>query len=155
LPGGGDGRVRRPGPGLPGAGPRRGEEEGPCNHPPGGPGMTVPRVLSVGQCMADHGSISHLLGDLGAEAVAAHSAAEAVERLRQGPFALVLVNRVFDADGGSGLDLIRALKADEQLRAVPVMLVSNYPDAQAEAEAAGAATGFGKAGLHSAQTRQR
>ena len=72
---------------------------------------------------------------------------EALEKLRQEAFALVFVNRVFDADGSSGLDLIRRIKADEQLQAVPVMLVSNYEDAQTEAAEAGAAPGFGKAAL--------
>ena len=72
---------------------------------------------------------------------------QALEQLRQETFALVLVNRVFDADGSSGLDLIRALKAEEPLRDVPVMLVSNYEEAQAQAVQAGAALGFGKAAL--------
>jgi CheY-like chemotaxis protein len=106
--------------------------------------------------MADHGSITRLLHEsFQVEVVPAHSAAEAVERLRGGGFALVLVNRVLDADGGSGQELIRTLKADEQFRAVPVMLVSNYADAQAEAEAAGAVPGFGKSALRAAQTRAR
>ena len=47
--------------------------------------------------------------------------------LRAGEFDLVLVNRVLDADGSSGLDLIRAIKADPDLANVPVMLVSNSP----------------------------
>jgi len=106
------------------------------------------RVLSVGQCFADHSGIMRVLrGSFGADVVGADSAGEALEQLRQEPFALVLVNRVFDADGSSGLDLIRAIKADEQLHAVPVMLVSNYEEAQAQAVQAGAAPGFGKAAL--------
>ena len=106
------------------------------------------RVLSVGQCFADHSGITRVLrGLFGAEVVGVDSTREALEQLRQEPFALVLVNRVFDADGSSGLDLIRAIKADEQLRDVPVLLVSNYEDAQAQAVQAGAAPGFGKAAL--------
>jgi two-component system chemotaxis response regulator CheY len=110
--------------------------------------MATRRVLSVGQCGADHGSISRTLQRaFGAEVVAAHSPAEALRRLRAESFDLVLVNRVLDADGSSGLDLIRAVRADEGLGGVPVMLVSNYEDAQEEAVAAGAAPGFGKAAL--------
>jgi len=106
------------------------------------------RVLSVGQCFADHSGIARVLhGSFGAEVIGADSAPQALEQLRQGTFALVLVNRVFDADGSSGLDLIRAIKADEQLGCVPVMLVSNYEDAQAQAVQTGAAAGFGKAAL--------
>jgi two-component system chemotaxis response regulator CheY len=106
------------------------------------------RVLSVGQCCADHSAITRVLrGSFAAEVVAADSARQALEQLLQETFALVLVNRVFDADGSSGLDLIRAIKADEQLRGLPVMLVSNYEDAQTEAAQAGATLGFGKAAL--------
>src|SRR5262249_58628081 len=102
--------------------------------------MSAKRVLSVGQCMADHGSISWALkGAFGAEVVAAHDTPEALQRLRGGPFALVLVNRVLDADGSAGLDLVRQVKADPALRGGPVMLVSNYPGAPAEAVAAGGA----------------
>jgi CheY-like chemotaxis protein len=110
--------------------------------------MSAKRVLSVGQCWADHGSISRTLKEeFGAEVVPAEGADAALEELRQGDFALVLVNRVFDADGGPGMDLIRRLKSDPERGSVPVMLVSNYDDAQEEAEAAGALPGFGKAAL--------
>jgi two-component system chemotaxis response regulator CheY len=104
--------------------------------------MAGKRVLSVGQCGADHGSISRTLRSaLGAEVVAAHTAEEALARLQQEAFALVLVNRIFDADGSSGVELVH------RVGGVPVMLVSNYADAQAEAVAAGAVPGFGKASL--------
>lgn len=110
--------------------------------------MSKKRVLSAGQCFADHSSISRVLrGSFGAEVVGTDTARQALELLREGSFALVLVNRVFDADGSAGVDLIRALKADEELRSVPVLLVSNYEDAQAEAVRAGAEPGFGKAAL--------
>ena len=110
--------------------------------------MAGKQVLSVGQCGADHGGIARALRQVfGAEVVAAHSSAEALQQMRHGEFALVLVNRVLDADGSAGLDLVRAVKEDEALRRVPVMLVSNYEDAQEEAVAAGAEPGFGKAAL--------
>lgn len=113
--------------------------------------MNRPRVLSVGQCGYDHSQISRVLGrSLDAEVVRADTQAEAVEALRnEGPFALVLVNRVGDADRARGLDLIRTLKADADLANVPVMLVSNHDDAQAEAVDAGALPGFGKSDLGS------
>jgi CheY-like chemotaxis protein len=114
--------------------------------------MTVKRILSVGQCGADHDSIARTLGQLGAEVVAAHSHDEALGRLRREAFALVLVNRILDRDGSSGLDLIREVKSDEQLAGVPVMLVSNHADAQEEACEAGAEPGFGKSALYRAET---
>src|SRR5690348_13045445 len=108
----------------------------------------VKRVLSVGQCFADHSSISRVLrGAFGAEVVGADSPQETLDHLRREAFSLVLVNRVLDANGSSGLDLIRAIRSEEALRDVPVMLVSNYEDAQALAVQAGASAGFGKASL--------
>ena len=118
--------------------------------------MADKRVLSIGQCGVDHGGITRALRQaFGAEVVAAHSGAEALQQLRHCAYALVLVNRVLDADGSSGLDLIRAVRADEGLGGVPVMLVSNYEEAQTEAMAAGAVAGFGKAELGKARMLER
>jgi CheY-like chemotaxis protein len=118
--------------------------------------MKANRVLSVGQCWADHGSIAKTLKkEFGSEVDPADNVDAALERLRQAAYSLVLVNRVFDANGASGLDLIKLVKADPQLQSVPVMLVSNYDDAQAEAVAAGAAVGFGKAALGRPQMLER
>ena len=112
------------------------------------PSVHPKRVLSAGQCFADHSGITRVMGKaFGAEVVGVHSEREALTLLRQKAFALVLVNRVFDADGSSGLDLIRAIKAEDALKHLPVMLVSNYEEAQAQAVAAGATPGFGKAAL--------
>jgi len=108
--------------------------------------MSAKRVLSVGQCQADHGRLAATLRrSLGVEVVPADDAAEALRRLSEEKFDLVLVNRVFDADGASGLEFIRQLT--KGAAPAPVMLVSNYEDAQQEAVAAGALPGFGKAAL--------
>jgi DNA-binding NarL/FixJ family response regulator len=118
--------------------------------------MTAKRVLSVGQCFADHSGISYALQRaFGAEVVGASTASEAMAKLRSEAFALVLINRIFDADGESGIDLIRVLKADSSLAAVPLMLVSNYDDAQKQATDAGALPGFGKASLGQASMLAR
>ncbi|WP_435021636.1 response regulator [Tundrisphaera sp. TA3] len=110
--------------------------------------MAKPRILDVGQCSYDHGSISrHLSAAYGAEVARAQSAAEALKAAKGGGFDLILINRQLDRDGSPGVDVIRALKADPDLADVPVMLVSNFPEAQAEAQALGALPGFGKADL--------
>jgi CheY-like chemotaxis protein len=110
--------------------------------------MDKPRILSVGQCSFDHGSISrHLRQAYRAEVTAADTKGQTLTSLRAGEFDLVLVNRVLDGDGSPGIEVIRAIKADPELASVPVMLVSNYEDAQAEARAAGALPGFGKSDL--------
>ena len=58
---------------------------------------------------------------------------------------LLLVNRVLDGrfDTESGIELIRSCAG--RAGCPPVILISNHDDAQAEAEAAGASPGFGKA----------
>ncbi len=118
--------------------------------------MFQKRVLSLGQCGADHASLSRLLQtEFDAEVIAAHTYEDALARLRQGGFDLVLVNRVLDHDGRSGLDFIDELRADAGLGGVPVMLVSNYEDAQQDAVARGALPGFGKAALRQPETRNR
>jgi two-component system chemotaxis response regulator CheY len=118
--------------------------------------MSTKRVLSVGQCAMDGGSILRMLSStFGVEVKAADTARQALALLETEQFSLVLVNRVFDADGGSGQELIRAIKAAPATRAVPVMLVSNFPEAQDEAVASGAIPGFGKAALNQPETAER
>jgi two-component system chemotaxis response regulator CheY len=110
--------------------------------------MVGKQVLSIGQCGADHGALARTLSrHFAATVVPAEDLNEALTQLRCGTFALVLVNRVLDANGSSGLEVIRRLKVEERLASVPVMLVSNYPDAQEQAVQAGAVPGFGKSAL--------
>ena len=106
------------------------------------------RVLDVGNCDMDHGSIRNLVQrHFGAEVVRVHGSDDALAALRAGPFNLVVVNRKLDRDGSDGLAIIRQVKADEQLRATPVMLITNYAEYQDQAVAAGAEQGFGKSEL--------
>jgi CheY-like chemotaxis protein len=110
--------------------------------------MDKPRILSIGQCSFDHTSMTRHLGETyGAEVARADTKGQALVTLRAGEFDLVLVNRVLDSDGSSGLDIIRAIKAEPDLASLPVMLVSNYEDAQSEAKSLGALPGFGKTDL--------
>jgi len=104
------------------------------------------KILDVGQCGFDGSRMAALWrGRLGATVDHVSDGREAAERLKNGDYDIVLVNRVLDADHSSGLDVIEDL-----LRAktpVPVMLVSNLPEAQDAAVALGAVRGFGKADL--------
>ena len=118
--------------------------------------MAAKRVLSVGQCFADHRAIARTLEKhFAAEVVAADGAGEALAHLRQEAFDLVLVNRILDRDGSQGLEFIKQITADESLKRVPVMLVSNYEDNQKQAVASGAVPGFGKAALGQHQMLSR
>ena len=110
--------------------------------------MAAKRVLSVGQCFADHCAIARTLQEhFGAEVVPADDAGEALARLREETFDLVLVNRILDRDGAQGVELVKEIVAEDELRRVPVMLVSNHDDSQRQAVACGAVAGFGKAAL--------
>ncbi len=116
----------------------------------------MPRILSVGQCGFDQFGISRKLKSaFGAEVASVDTTVEALAMIRDQRFDLVLINRVFDADGGSGLDLIRTIKADPALSPTPAMLVSNYPEAQRQAEELGALPGFGKSEIRSTAVIER
>jgi two-component system chemotaxis response regulator CheY len=113
-------------------------------------------VLDVGQCQPDHSAIRRLIErEFQAKVVQAHSLDDALGQLRSSTFSLVLVNRQLDADYSDGLDVIRAIKADPQFAYIPCMLVTNYPEHQQAAVAAGAEEGFGKASLNAAETYDR
>lgn len=117
---------------------------------------TKKRVLDVGQCVPDHASIRRLVeGRYGAEVVQTHGPLDTLTALRGGHFDLVLINRKLDADYTEGGDILRAIKADAALAAVPVMIVTNYPEHQLAAVAAGAEYGFGKAELDAPTTHER
>ena len=113
-------------------------------------------VLNVGNCSFDHGKIEQLIStNFGAEVVAAALQDEALTMLRADRFGLVLVNRKLIADSSKGVELIQRIKADPRLAHTPVMLLSNYPEAQQEAVAAGAEPGFGKAELDRRETIEK
>ena len=116
-------------------------------------------VISVGQCGYDNSRIRTLIRSIDStvEIKETDSHQETMEVLASlGEAALVLVNRVFDMDGASGMEFISQLKSKEsQFAGIPVMLVSNYEKSQAEAIANGAIPGFGKSELQSVETRQK
>lgn len=118
------------------------------------------RVLNVGQCALDHSNISELLNknfDVTIETASTHNAA--ISLASQNSYDLILVNRLYDADGSSGQATIAQLcrnseQAGDTSEATtsPVMLVSNYDDAQQAAQNAGAVSGFGKSQLRDSST---
>ncbi|WP_425615651.1 response regulator [Anatilimnocola sp. NA78] len=113
------------------------------------------RVLDIGNCSVDHGAISGMLTkQFGAEVIQAHGPEDSLVLLKQTHFDLVLVNRKLDQDYSDGLDIIHAMKADPQIAAVPVMLISNYPQYQEEAIESGALPGFGKKELYLDSTQE-
>jgi CheY-like chemotaxis protein len=106
------------------------------------------QILDVGNCRFDHNAIRGLIeSNFDAQVIQTHTREDTLQALRADRFHLVLINRKLDRDRGDGLDLVKAIKTDEQLAGVPVMLITNYPEHQELAEAAGAERGFGKTDL--------
>jgi two-component system, chemotaxis family, chemotaxis protein CheY len=113
------------------------------------------RVLDIGQCGFDHRAIARLLESrFGAEAVPCEGLDDALACLRERAFDLVLINRRLDSDGSDGLDVLAAIRAERLWDAIPVMLVTNYPEHQARAVEQGAVAGFGKGALKAPATAQ-
>jgi CheY-like chemotaxis protein len=114
------------------------------------------RVLDVGNCSPDHSAIKRFLRSRwNCDVLQAHGAEDALAMLRAGDVDLVLVSRKLDQDYSDGVEVIRQIKADPQIAAVPVMLVTNYPEHQDAAVALGAERGFGKLQFDDAETAKR
>lgn len=114
------------------------------------------RVLSVGQCVPDHTTLtSFLRQNFDAQVVKVDLAGEALDALRKGAYDLVLVNRKLDADYSDGLEILKSIKSDAQLASVPVMLVTNYAEHQDASVAAGGIRGFGKLEYGDPQTAEK
>lgn len=109
------------------------------------------RVALIGHCGPDSwmlkGAAARALP--GATIAMINDTQGAMEQARSSD--LLLINRVLDGDfdNDSGIDLI-GLLAGAQGRTASLMLISNFPEAQQQAIAAGAVPGFGKANAGSA-----
>ncbi len=115
--------------------------------------MESARVLDVGQCNPDHAGIRRMFEQyFDVEVDRTMSVAAARRMLAERQYDLVLVNRLIFEDGSDGLELVRKVREDETMAAVPVMMVSNLDDAQQSAVEAGAVPGFGKASLNTVET---
>lgn len=103
------------------------------------------KVLFIGHCGADTSYLRMAVraADKGAQVVSAEDTQELRKALDEG-VDLVLINRElgYGFDEDLGVELIRWLKPNYPT--LRMMLVSNYPEAQADAVAAGAMPGFGK-----------
>jgi len=114
------------------------------------------RILDVGNCDPDHSMIRRMLiENFDVEIDRVMFVDEAVEKMRGGRYDLVLVNRLIFDDGSEGAELLRRAKADSALQAAPIMMISNFPEAQQASVAAGGVPGFGKNSIFDPATRDR
>jgi len=108
------------------------------------------KVLLVGHCGPDssylRSTIKKALGDV--DILAADDSEELSRTLHSQAIDLILFNRElgYGFDPDEGVEVIRILHGTTKTK---MMLVSNYPDAQQAAVAAGALPGFGKRELGS------
>lgn len=116
---------------------------------------SIQHVLLVGHCGFDAPRLRKAVEGVAGGAVTVDEATTADQVRQAGSDTLLLINRQLGYGFGtsSGLDLIRELAAKTEPPAT--MLVSNYADAQQQAEEAGALPGFGKAALNNPQTLER
>lgn len=112
------------------------------------------KVVLVGHCGADSSylKLSVRQADPEAETVIAHNAEELKQHLDAGAD-LVLFNRQLDYGFSSyeGVDVIREFRKSHPN--AKLMMITNYPEAQAAAVAAGAVPGFGKRELGSQRVK--
>lgn len=110
-------------------------------------------MIDCGNCGPDFAAIKNLItSNFAVEVLQTNGIADTLAALRTHNVALVTVNRKLDSDYSDGLEVIKAIKADAKLSNVPVMLVTNYAEHQAEAVTAGAVPGFGKLTLRDPAT---
>lgn len=116
--------------------------------------QTGPRkIVLVGHCVPDSFMLKGVIEKAvpGANVVRANTDAE-LSRESAGA-ALLVVNRVLDGDFAdtAGLSVVKAAAA----RGARSMLISNFPESRAEAEAAGGEPGFGKKDAGAEETTRR
>jgi hypothetical protein len=112
------------------------------------------KILIVGHCGVDGPMLEDVMGHV-AKGIDAHMVNDMSTLEKEaGPDALLLVNRVLEGrfKTHSGIDLIAELA--KQDKPPKMMLISDKPDAQKQAEEVGAMKGFGKAKAHAKETAE-
>jgi len=113
-------------------------------------------VLEIGNCNPDHSALSRMLvTNFGVRVLRAHELKDSLELLQKEPVDLILINRKLDIDYSDGLEILQHFKQDDQLKGIPAMIITNYPEHQEAAVAAGAEYGFGKLQFADVATQDR
>jgi two-component system, chemotaxis family, chemotaxis protein CheY len=116
-----------------------------------------PRIILVGHCGPDSYVLRSAISSAVRGAVVDFAPDDSSLEQELDKASLLLVNRNLDGDYslGLGVELIAAIRDRLGNAAPKMMLVSNYPEAQAEAIAAGALPGFGKRDVYADETKAR
>jgi CheY-like chemotaxis protein len=114
------------------------------------------RILDVGNCGPDHAAVTRFFTQhFNCEVAQADRAADAMDKLRQQSFDLVVVNRKLDIDYSDGMEVLQQTKSTPETADVPVMMITNYEEHQNAAVEAGAVRGFGKLEYENPETLER
>jgi len=108
------------------------------------------KILNVGHCNYDGPRIKKLFEsafeDITVVEAKTHDDA-LVQMKKEGPWDIILVNRIFDVDGYEGLKFVSEVKKENSQQ--KIILISNFKESQEDAEKRGALKGFGKNDLDS------
>lgn len=111
-------------------------------------------VLDVGNCGFDHQTLRSVLSEhWDVEIKRTTTLNEAIRELDSNPYHLVVVNRILEGDGSSGMDLVKHVVQSQTTQGIPIVLLTNYPEVQEEALQTGASASFGKRDLRSDEVR--
>jgi two-component system chemotaxis response regulator CheY len=113
------------------------------------------KVALVGHCGPDSAYLRIAVSGAskGASVIALHDDSSLQQAMQDG-LDLILVNRQLDYGftADEGVELVKQLR--EKHPELKMMLISNYPEAQEEAVAAGALPGFGKREIGSPKVKE-
>lgn len=113
-------------------------------------------VLDIGNCNPDHSAIQRMLtSHYDVVVLRADELSDAMDVLRQNKVDLIVINRKLDIDYSDGIEILRHLKRDAATRAIPAMIITNYPEQQLAAVSEGAEYGFGKLQYAEPSTHER
>ena len=113
-------------------------------------------VLDIGNCNPDHSAIQRMFtSHYDVIVLRADELSDAMDVLRENKVDLIVINRKLDIDYSDGIEILRHLKRDAATRAIPAMIITNYPEQQLAAVSEGAEYGFGKLQYTEPSTHER
>ena len=114
------------------------------------------KVLDVGNCNPDHSALQSMLTSrYDVQVLRTHGMTDTIATMQSEKVDLVLINRKLDQDYSDGTEILKKIKANPDFAAIPVMIITNYPEHQELAVAMGAEYGFGKLQYKEAATHER
>ncbi len=113
-------------------------------------------VLDVGNCNPDHAAIQKMLtSHYDVVVLRTDQLSDTVQLLSHQKVDLIVINRKLDIDYTDGVEILRHLKQQADIKSIPTMIITNYSEQQLTAVAEGAEYGFGKLQYSEPATHER